>query len=102
MRSSLGQSSAVRLHNLAPATELAPSLLADAVSREQIDAILSRPGTRDELRLRPGCQREVGRVRDHVRPAKGEGTGHLREPKVIADLDSDPAEAGLVTRYLCP
>ena len=94
--SGLRKALAERIDDLAPAAELAPAFLADAVRGQQVDAVLGSARDRDQLGLALRGEREVRRVRDDVGALEGERPRDLREAQVVADLDADPAERRVV------
>src|SRR5262249_19978293 len=94
----LRETLAVRVDDLAPAAELAPALLADAVRGQEVDPVLGGARDRDQLGLDLRRHREVGRMGDDVGALERQRPRDLGEAEVVADLDPDPAERRLEDR----
>ncbi len=89
-----------RVDDLAAAAELGRPLLAHAVRDEQIDAVLERARSREQLGVGRRRERPVRRQADDLRARERERPGHLREAQVVADLESDPADRRVEDRQL--
>ena len=96
----LGQERAVGIGDHARVRPLDPPLGTRAVGLGDEHPVDVRRGARehdlDRERLeRTAAQRRVHRDCDHLRSAESQRAHHLREERVVADRDTDPAGVGL-------
>ena len=101
-RVGLGEPRADGVHDLAASAELCGPLASNAVCDKQVDAVLVRACSRQELGICGGGDRPVGRQSDDLRAPERKRSRHLRKAQVVADLHADPAERSVEHGELVP